>query len=102
MRERDELPHLRRSGVGFDYYLTDAFWYAKDGAGRQSPWPNGPERWLAICRQNGIKRGLWFGTNRLVQLERRRNGNAARHSLHPVDFADRGDRRIGGLPPKRS
>ena len=52
--------------------MMDAFWFAKDGAyrtWRKSTWPNGPEQWLVRCRQNGIKPGMWFGTNLLVQLD---------------------------------
>ncbi|MBV9301299.1 MAG: hypothetical protein JOY62_12755 [Acidobacteriaceae bacterium] len=72
MRELDELLRLRRAGVRFDYYVMDAFWYAKGGGyrgWRKSTWPNGPGHWLARCRENGIKPGLWFGTNLLVQLD---------------------------------
>ncbi len=72
MKELDELLRLRRLGVRFDYYMMDAFWFAKDGAyrtWRKSTWPNGPDRWLTKCRENGIKPGMWFGTNLLVQLD---------------------------------
>ncbi len=72
MKELDELLRLRRQGVRFDYYVMDAFWFAKDGGyrtWRKSTWPDGPDRWLARCRENGIKPGLWFGTNLLVQLD---------------------------------
>lgn len=71
MKELDELLRLRRLGVRFDYYVMDAFWFAKDGGyrtWRKSTWPEGPDRWLQRCRENGIKPGLWFGTNLLVQL----------------------------------
>lgn len=60
MKELDELLRLRRRGVRFDYYMMDAFWYAKDGAyrtWRKTTWPDGPDRWLARCKQNGIKPG---------------------------------------------
>jgi len=72
MKELDELLRLRRLGVPFDYYMMDAFWFAKDGAyrtWRQSTWPNGSDAWLKKCRDNGIKPGMWFGTNLLVQLD---------------------------------
>ena len=72
LRELDNVLRLRRQGVRFDYYMMDAFWFAKDGGYRtfrKSTWPNGPDRWLARCRENGIKPGLWFGTNLLVQLD---------------------------------
>src|SRR5579884_1835127 len=72
LKELDNVLRLRRHGVRFDYYMMDAFWFAKDGGYRtfrKSTWPDGPDRWLAKCRQNGIKPGLWFGTNALVQLD---------------------------------
>lgn len=72
MKELDELLRLRRLGVHFDYYMMDAFWFAKDGAyrtWRKSTWPDGPDRWLNKCRENGIRPGMWFGTNLLVQLD---------------------------------
>ena len=72
MKELDEVIRLRKLGVPFDYYVMDAFWYAKDGGyrtWRKSTWPNGPDRWLERCRENGIKPGLWFGSNMLVQLD---------------------------------
>jgi hypothetical protein len=52
--------------------MMDAFWYAKDGGyrtWRKTTWPNGPDTWLNKCRENGIKPGMWFGTNLLVQLD---------------------------------
>ncbi len=72
MKELDELLRLRRDGVRFDYYVMDAFWFAKDGGyrtWRKSTWPEGPKRWLQRCQENGVKPGLWFGTNLLVQLD---------------------------------
>jgi hypothetical protein len=66
MRELDELLRLKKAGVRFDYYTMDAFWYAPDGGYRtwRTPnWPNGPDAWITKCRANGIKPGLWFGTN---------------------------------------
>lgn len=72
LKELDNVLRLRRAGVRFDYYMMDAFWFAKDGGYRtfrKSTWPDGPDRWLARCRENGIKPGLWFGTNLLVQLD---------------------------------
>src|ERR1700727_1748480 len=50
MRELDELVRLKRSGVLFDYYVMDAFWFDKHRAYRvwhKEHWPNGPDRWLA-------------------------------------------------------
>ncbi len=72
MKELDELLRLRSRGVRFDYYVMDAFWFAKDGGyrtWRKSTWPQGPDRWFQRCRENGVKPGLWFGTNLLVQLD---------------------------------
>jgi hypothetical protein len=52
--------------------MMDAFWFAPDGgyrSWRKPNWPNGPDRWIAECRANGILPGLWFGTNELVKIE---------------------------------
>jgi hypothetical protein len=72
MKELGEIVRLRKLGVHFDYYMMDAFWFAKDGAYRtwRTPnWPNGPERWIAECRANGLLPGLWFSTNTLVKID---------------------------------
>ncbi|OLE14679.1 MAG: hypothetical protein AUG89_00950 [Acidobacteria bacterium 13_1_20CM_4_56_7] len=72
MKELDQIIRLRKLGVHFDYYMMDAFWFAPDGGYRtwRTPnWPNGPDRWIAECRANGILPGLWFGTNELVKIE---------------------------------
>ena len=71
MRELDEMLRLKRAGVRFDYYLMDAFWFAPDGGyrtWRKPEWPNGPDAWIAKCKENGIKPGLWFETNALMRL----------------------------------
>lgn len=73
MQQLDHLLRLRKLGVRFDYYVMDAFWYARGGgyrAWRQPHWPNGPEAWLKKCLENDVKPGLWLGTNALwCQLE---------------------------------
>lgn len=72
MRELDELLRLRRAGVRFDYYMMDAFWFAKDGGyrtWRKPSWPNGPDEWIKKCRANGVRPGLWFSTNTLVGID---------------------------------
>ena len=72
MQQLDELLRLREAGVRFDYYLMDAFWYARDGAyrtWRKPHWPNGPDRWLERCLANDVKPGLWVATNALSQLD---------------------------------
>jgi hypothetical protein len=72
MKQFNELVRLRQSGVYFDYYVMDAFWFAPDGAYRKwrTPnWPNGPDAWIAACRKNGILPGLWFSTNTLVKID---------------------------------
>jgi hypothetical protein len=72
MRQLDELLRLRALGVRFDAYVMDAYWFAKDGGyrtWRKPHWPNGPDAWLKKCRENGIKPGIWIGTNTLSGLE---------------------------------
>jgi hypothetical protein len=72
MKELDQIVRLRKLGVHFDYYMMDAFWFAPDGgyrAWRKPNWPDGPDRWIAECRANGILPGLWFGTNELVKID---------------------------------
>jgi hypothetical protein len=72
MRELGEIVRLRKLGVRFDYYMMDAFWFAPDGGyrgWRKPNWPNGPEKWIAACKQNGIIPGMWFGTNSLVHID---------------------------------
>ena len=71
MRELSQIVRLQTFGVHFDYYMMDAFWFDPDGAYRQwrkPNWPNGPDRWIAECRKNGILPGLWFSTNTLVKV----------------------------------
>jgi hypothetical protein len=71
MRELNEIIRLHSFGVHFDYYMMNAFWFAPDGAyrtWRRPDWPDGPDRWIAACKANGIQPGLWFGTNSLVKI----------------------------------
>ncbi len=71
MRELHQILRLRKSGVRFDYYVMDAFWFDPAGAyrtWRKPNWPDGPDLWLKTCLQNGILPGLWFSTNALVHL----------------------------------
>jgi hypothetical protein len=72
MKELGEIVRLRKQGMHFDYYMMDAFWFAKGGAYRtwRTPnWPNGPDRWIAECKANGLLPGLWFSTNTLVKID---------------------------------
>ena len=71
MRELAQIVRLKQFGVHFDYYMMDAFWFDPHGAyrtWRKPNWPNGPDRWIAECRRNGILPGLWFSTNTLVKI----------------------------------
>jgi hypothetical protein len=71
MRELDNVLRLRKAGARFDYYVIDAFWFDPNGAYRtwkKPNWPDGPDLWIKKCQENGIRPGLWFGTNALVQL----------------------------------
>lgn len=66
MKELNELIRLKRSGVHFDYYMMDAFWFDKAGGFRtwhKQRWPNGPDKWIETCTANGIKPGMWFPVN---------------------------------------
>ena len=59
LRELQEIARLRGVGVRFDYYMMDAFWFAPDGGYREwrkPNWPNGPDRWIAECRRQGVCR----------------------------------------------
>jgi hypothetical protein len=71
MKELNEIARLKKSGIHFDYYMMDAFWFDPDGGYRKwrTPnWPNGPDRWIAACKENGLIPGMWFGTNALVHI----------------------------------
>jgi hypothetical protein len=70
MRELNETVRLKTQGVEIDYYVMDAFWFSKEGGYRtwlKQHWPNGPDKWLAECKKNNIKPGMWFSTN-LVKM----------------------------------
>jgi len=70
MRELGEIIRLKTHGVEIDYYVMDAFWFDKDGGYRtwhRQHWPEGPGRWLAACKGNNIRPGMWFSTN-LVRM----------------------------------
>jgi hypothetical protein len=66
MNELNEILRLKKFGVRVDYYVMDAFWFSKEGGYRtwlKTHWPNGPDQWLRVCRENNIKPGMWFSTN---------------------------------------
>jgi hypothetical protein len=66
MHQFDELLRLRSLGVRFDAYILDAFWYDPDSgyrAWRSPHWPDGPDRFIARCREHDVIPGLWFTTN---------------------------------------
>jgi len=66
MNELAEIIRLKKSGVQIDYYVMDAFWFDLFGGYRvwhRQHWPNGPDKWLAACKANNIKPGMWFSTN---------------------------------------
>ena len=71
MKQVVEIARLRESGLRFDYYMMNAFWFDPDGAyrvWRKGDWPQGPDRWIEACQKNGLQPGLWFGTNTLWQI----------------------------------
>jgi hypothetical protein len=66
MLELDQVIRLKKMGVEIDYYVMDAFWFDKWGGYRtwhKTHWPNGPDKWLADCKANQLKPGMWFSTN---------------------------------------
>jgi hypothetical protein len=71
MRQARELGRLQAAGVHFDYYMMNAFWFDPEGGYRKwrlPDWPDGPDRWIAACYEQGLKPGLWFGTNSLWKI----------------------------------
>jgi hypothetical protein len=68
MRQFQEMVRLRKLGVQMDYYVMDCCWFDREGGYRQwrkGSWPEGPDRWLKACKENGIKPGLWISSNTL-------------------------------------
>ncbi|HKM53115.1 MAG TPA: hypothetical protein VJY33_06855, partial [Isosphaeraceae bacterium] len=66
MRELAAVTRLKAQGARFDYFLLDMPWFDKDGGFRtfrKASWPSGPDRFLAACREQGLKPGLWLSTN---------------------------------------
>jgi hypothetical protein len=69
-----QLEQVRRfmaSGVKFDAYLMDAYWYDPSSAYRKwrpDRWPEGPDRWLRECDEAGLQPGLWFPANTAFEL----------------------------------
>jgi hypothetical protein len=64
--ELDAISRLKRQGARFDYFLLDMGWFDRDlgyRGFRRDDWPQGPDRFLAACRERGLKPGLWFSTN---------------------------------------
>ena len=58
MKELDNVIRLKTDGVRIDYYVMDAFWFDLDGGYRtwnKMNWPNGPDRWLRVCKAAGVK-----------------------------------------------
>src|ERR1700682_4942059 len=61
MLELQEIIRLKKSGAKIEYYGMDAFWFDKDGGYRiwhKQHWPNGPDKWLAACKDNDMKPGM--------------------------------------------
>ncbi len=56
----------KRSGVRFDYYLMDAYWF-KEGAPynefKEETFPEGSKNVVASLEKHGMKYGLWFDIN---------------------------------------
>jgi hypothetical protein len=65
-RELDAISVLKGQGAQFDYFLLDMGWFDRDFGYRRfrkEDWPQGPDRFLAACREHGLKPGLWLSTN---------------------------------------
>ena len=80
MKMLDEVIRLKKHGVQIDCYVMDAFWFDVDGGYRvwnKKNWPDGPDKWLKRCRENGIIPGLWFSTNLI------RSGNSPMLNVVP-------------------
>ena len=54
-----------KTGLTYDYYLMDAFWYAPDTYDhfKTTHWPQGPDRFLKELDEMGMRFGLWFDVN---------------------------------------
>lgn len=55
-----------RTGLTFDYYLMDAYWFAPDApytAFKKSHWPQGPAAFIREVEEAGMRFGLWFDVN---------------------------------------
>ncbi len=66
MRELAAVARLKAVGARFDYYVLDMGWFDPDGGFRtfrKEGWPDGPGRFFAACRDQGLKPGLWLSTN---------------------------------------
>lgn len=66
MKQLQALVNLKKQGVQIDYYLMDMFWFDKRSGFRSFDaecWPNGPDKWLQVCKDNGILPGLWLSSN---------------------------------------
>jgi len=98
LRQLNELVRLKRSGVRFDYYMMNAFWFDPDGGyrkWRQPDWPEGPDRWLAACAEAGVRPGMWFGANSLWQInlapqwrDSEATESTRKYALGAMSFAD--------------
>ena len=94
------LADLRRAkeqtGLTFDYYLMDDYWYdprQNYRAFRPDRWPDGPERFVQAVQDEGMRFGLWFDVNcqrlELPQKALRRGGDAARLCMSCRENMDR-------------
>ena len=60
-----------KTGVTYDYYIMDNFWYTPDSYDSfdERHWPEGPDRFLKELKDLGMEFGLWFDVNlRMVLL----------------------------------
>ena len=72
LRILNDLRRAReKTGLTFDSYVMDNFWYMPDSYDRfdERNWPDGPDRFLRKPKEMNMKFGMWFDVNlRMVNV----------------------------------
>lgn len=55
----------KRTGLTFDYYLMDAYWFEPETYRhfKKTHWPHGPQAFIQNVEREGMRFGLWFDVN---------------------------------------